>query len=369
MPYGFGDKDYGDYFKKIEDSLQSDNEKQKVFSQSKATTKKEVTKARVRLRPSFVAAVCIILVITVLLISVRSCSKEKESTTAIDEKTSSVQQQEDTPQPENQLIAKADGQTASIPTDYESSNIIVVNCQENLVVAARQANTRCYPASTTKIMTLLVAVENTKDFDDTFTMSYEITDPLYVTNTTVAGFCDGEEVTITDMLYGAILPSGADACIGLAIKTAGSEEKFVQLMNEKARELGLKDTHFTNTSGVFDEQHYTTAADMAVIIRAAMQNKLCKKVLSTYQHTTEKTPENPDGIQLTSTLFSYMYGNEPEGSDILGGKTGFVNESGYCIATFGETDGGKEYVCVTLGGNGVWPTVKDQINLYTAYAK
>ena len=150
---------------------------------------------------------------------------------------------------------------------------------------------------------------------------------------------------------------------------AGSEEEFVKLMNKKADELGLKDTHFTNSSGLYDKDHYTTAEDMAVIIRAAMKNPLCREVLSTYQYTTAKTPQHPDGIELTSTLFSYMYGTEPEGADILGGKTGFVNESGYCIATFGKSDNGTEYVCVTLKGVSLWPTVYDQIDLYSRYAK
>ena len=120
---------------------------------------------------------------------------------------------------------------------------------------------------------------------------------------------------------------------------------------------------------MFDQNHYTTPEDMAVILRAAMQNDLCRKILSTYQYTTAPTPQHPDGILLTSTLFSHMYGTEPEGADILGGKTGFVNESGYCIASFGKSDGGTEYVCVTLGGNGLWPTVYDQFHLYEQYAK
>ena len=369
MPYGFNDKDYGDYFKAVENRLQDDNIKQDGKSQSDELIKKEKSKARVRLRPSFIAAFSFCLAVAVLLLSVRSCSKKQDSASVTEEKLSSIKKEENQPQKEKSFIAEFDEDTAVISSEFQSNNIIVVNCDENRVVAARDATQMCYPASTTKIMTLLVAVENAKDFDSTFTMSYEITDPLYVTNTTVAGFANGEKVTITDMLYGAILPSGADACIGLAIKIAGSEENFVAMMNEKAKELGLKGTHFANTSGVFDEQHYTTAADMAVIIRAAMENELCRKVLSTYQYTTKETPQNPNGIELTSTLFSYMYGTEPEGADILGGKTGFVSESGYCIATFGKTDTGSNYVCVTMRGKGVWPTVKDQINLYTAYAK
>lgn len=265
--------------------------------------------------------------------------------------------------------AKFTDKTKQIPSEIESQSIIVINCETNKVVAARNARERCYPASTTKIMTILTACDYITDYNKTFTFSYEITDPLYVQEATMAGFADGESVTMTDMLYGAILPSGADATVGLALSIAGSEEDFVKLMNKKAKELGLKNTHFTNSSGLFDDNHYTTAEDMAVIVRAAMKNDLCRKILSTYQYTTAATPQHPEGILLTSTLFSHMYGTEPEGSDILGGKTGFVNESGYCIASFGKSDEGTEYVCVTLKGVSVWPTTYDQIDLYSKYAK
>ena len=142
-------------------------------------------------------------------------------------------------------------------------------------------------------------------------------------------------------------------------------------MNAKAKELGLRDTHFVNASGLFDANHYSTPEDMAVIIRAAMENELLREILSTYEYTTAPTAQNPNGILLTSTLFKRMYGTEPEGSDIIGGKTGFINESGYCIASFGksESESGTEYVCVTFKGPSVWPAVYDQINLYTRYAK
>lgn len=367
MPDGFNDKDYSSYFEALEKSVKKEQERNSQPPKKRLVENRQ-SKRKIKIRPSFLAVVSLLLVIVILLLCVRSCSKKDTKKTA-EPIMPGAQQSEETQEKTSSFAAQFDESTLAIPSEFQSESIIVVDCEENRVAAAREATARCYPASTTKIMTLLVAVENTKNFDDTFTMSYEITDPLYVTNTTVAGFQNGEEVTITDLLYGAILPSGADACAGLGIKIAGSEEKFVELMNKKAEELRLKDTHFTNASGVFDEQHYTTAADMAVIIRAAMENELCRKVLSTYQYTTRKTAQSPQGIELTSTLFSYMYGDEPDGSNIMGGKTGFVNESGYCIATFGETDSGKEYVCVTLGGNGVWPTVKDQINLYTAYAK
>ena len=112
--------------------------------------------------------------------------------------------------------------------------------------------------------------------------------------------------------------------------------------------------------------------DTIVIYDRVRENKKLHPEFSVSENmniSVSSTPQHPDGIQLTSTLFSYMYGTEPEGADILGGKTGFVSESGYCIASFGASESGTEYVCVTLNGNGLWPTVYDQIDLYTSYAK
>ena len=219
-------------------------------------------------------------------------------------------------------------------------------------------------------MTLLVAAENITDFEDTFTMTLDITDPLFVAGASVAGFLNGEEVTMTDLLYGTILPSGADAAMGLAIKVAGSEKAFVKLMNEKVKELRLQNTHFANVTGLHDEENYSSAYDMAIILDAAMQNELCRTVLSTYQHTTRVTEQNPEGILLSSTLFTYMYGDEPETATILGGKTGFVNESGYCIASFGKANESQnEYIVVTLGNSARWPAFYGQIDLYKEFAK
>lgn len=269
-----------------------------------------------------------------------------------------------------QITYSTTANTTSIPKSNDATYAVVIDKTNNTVIAERKAHKRAYPASTTKIMTLLVAVENMKDINDTFTMTLEITDPLFVAQASVAGFKNGEKITMTDLLYGTILPSGADAAIGLAISVAGSEEAFVKLMNEKVEELGLKNTHFANVTGLHDENNYSSAYDMAVILDAALQNELCKEVLSTYQHTTAKTKQNSKGILLSSTLFSYMYGTEPETATILGGKTGYVTEAGYCIASYGkanETD--NEYIVVTMDNSGKWPAFHGQIDLYKKFAK
>ncbi len=367
MSEQFNNKDYGEYFSAIEKNINKQAEPAIKVSKEEPAPKK--TGLTLKLRPQ-VYVVAFLLVALIAVVIAIPKKADKESGTSDTQNTNEVVSDVEKPnETKVDYFAKYTIDTEEISSDILSESIIVINCKSNQVVAARNASERCYPASTTKIMTVLTAVDYITDYNDTFTFSYEVTDPFFEQGATIAGFKDQESVNMTDMLYGAILPSGADATAGLAIKIAGSEEAFVELMNKKADELGLKDTHFTNASGLYNKEHYTTAEDMAVIIRAAMENELCKKVLSTYQYTTASTPQNPDGIPLTSTLFSYMYGTEPEGSDILGGKTGFVSESGYCIASFGQSDAGTEYVCVTLKGQGLRPTVHDQINLYTKYAK
>lgn len=366
MSEQFNNKDYGEYFSAIEKSLERKKPEQKPIVQPQKP--KRVYGGVVRLRP-WVYAVAVLLVVILVLIIAMPKKSQAQSTPSEIENTENTVSDVEEQEIKVDYFAKYDDNTAQPDGDIVAESVIVINCDTNTVVASRNATERCYPASTTKIMTILTAVDYIDDYNKTFTFSYEITDPFYEEGATIAGFANEEAVNMTDLLYGAILPSGADATAGLAISIAGSEEEFARLMNKKAEELGLKNTNFTNASGLFDENHYTTAEDMSVIIREAMKNNLCREILSTYQYTTASTVQNPDGILLTSTLFSYMYGTEPDGSDILGGKTGFVNESGYCIASFGNSDSGTEYVCVTFKGAGLWPTVYDQINLYTRYAK
>lgn len=275
-------------------------------------------------------------------------------------------------EPEEPVIinpyVEPDENTVSLAADVNSEYAVLIERETGRIVGQRNYDSKVYPASLTKIMTLLVAVEENKDLNATFEMTFEIIDPLYRQEASLAGFTGGEKVKVIDLMYGAILPSGADATCGLAIHTAGSEAAFVELMNKKVQQLGLKNTHFANTSGLHDPQNYTTVYDMAIILKAASENELAKEILSTYQYTTNPTPEHPDGILLTSTLFSRMYGTEPKnGAVIEGGKTGFINESGNCIASYGTSQSGKEYIFVSCGAKGLWKAVFDHINTYAKY--
>lgn len=257
--------------------------------------------------------------------------------------------------------------TVALGDTVDARYAVLVDVTAGTVVAQKGADTRVYPASVTKVLTLLVAVERATDTSATYEMSYTFLNDLYLQGATVAGFSSGESVTVKDMLYGCILPSGADATIGLANHLAGSEAAFAAWMNDKAAQLGLKDTHFVNSSGLHDKDHYTTALDMAVVLAAAMQDATCREVLSTYQYTTSATPQHPDGLLLTSTMFSRMYGTEPEGATIIAGKTGYTAQAGHTMASFAVGDNGHEYVFVSMDGTDKWKATYDAINVLTAF--
>ena len=255
--------------------------------------------------------------------------------------------------------------TLKLTDEIASDYAIMIDLGNNTVVAEKGGDEMIYPASMTKVMTLIVAYENCKNLDDTFTMTAEITDPLFKEGASVAGFSVGEEVTIRDLLYGAILPSGADATDALAIYTAGSIEKFVAMMNKKVLQLGLSNTHFSNPSGLHDKNHYSTPHEMALIFEYAMKIDGCREILSTYKYTTALTDKHPDGILLTSTMFSRMKGDESGVAEIIAGKTGYTNEGLHCLVSLGKRNGtGKEYVLVTAHAAATYDPIYDCINLY-----
>lgn len=245
-----------------------------------------------------------------------------------------------------------------------ATSAVLLDVDQNIILAERDPNVRIYPASMTKIMTLLVAAEHIEDYDDTFTMTYEIIAPLVEQNASRAGFAEGETVPLIDLMYGIALPSGADATIAIAQYVSGSEEAFVELMNEKVHELGLENTHFVNTSGLHDLDHYSTATDIALLMTAVMENDMCREILSTYQYTTTITEEHPEGIPLESTMFSRMYGTECEGIIIEAGKTGYTDEAGQCLVSYATDEKGKRYVAVVSHSMTRWRVIYDTLAIY-----
>ncbi|MGN0383012.1 MAG: D-alanyl-D-alanine carboxypeptidase family protein [Eubacterium sp.] len=256
--------------------------------------------------------------------------------------------------------------TTITDAEIRSPYIALLDVDNSEIIAGRDCNATIYPASMTKVMTLIVAVEHLESLEDTVTFDYEMLAPLVQDEASRAGFEAGETVTAKDLLYGLILPSGADAAVGLADLIAGSEDAFVELMNEKCVEMGLTGTHFTNTSGLHDTNHYTTLIEQAMIMEYAMKNEICAEILGTYQYTTQSTTEHPDGILLTSTMYSRMYGDEVEGVMIIGGKTGFTSEAKHTLVSCADKDG-HLYIAVTAYADDKWHGIFDDFAIYGNY--
>ncbi len=265
---------------------------------------------------------------------------------------------------------KSTSDTAAIYSEEViSSNAILIDESTNTIVASKAATERISPASMTKVLTVLVAAEyiTEEDLDDTFTMTLEITDYAYVNDCSSVGFLDGEKVTVRDLFYGTILPSGGDAAVGLATYVAGSHEAFVDLMNEKLEELGLADTaHVTNCVGLYDEEHYCTVYDMAVIMKAAIQNELCKEFLSAHTYTTAPTTEHPEGI-IISNWFLRRIEDKDTGGEVLSAKTGYVWQSGNCAVSYGIFGDETPYICVTADSTSSWRCIYDHVEIYNRY--
>lgn len=254
--------------------------------------------------------------------------------------------------------------TLQLGEDIVSTYAVLVDTREDTILAAKEAFTRMVPASMTKILTLLVAAEHIENLDDTFTITQEIVDYSFRNDCSCAGFEKEEVVTIRDLMYGTVLPSGADAALGLAFYVSGSQEAFVELMNEKLAKLGLSGTsHFTNCVGIYDADHYSTAYDMAVIMEAAIQNETCREVFAARTFETSHTAQHPEGM-LLSNWFVRRIEDKDTGGMKVSGKTGFVDESGSCAASFGIDESGEIYICVTANAHSKWSCINDHAKLY-----
>ena len=365
------------------------------------------------------------------------------------------------------------GETQQMTSRY----MVLVDLSDDSIVAKRDSDIVVNPASMTKILTVLTAADMIEDLDDTYEVPMEAIDYSMVNGCSAVGFLAGEKITVRDMIYGTIVCSGADAAVTLADYCCGSQDAFVEKMNEKVEELGISDTaHFTNVVGVYDENLHCTMEDMAVIISTAMQNEFLKDVLSTriYQTTpdptilpedvrkelgievneetkaseqddsnarddsvdnqnvegadgqnddsevtsqndaasteqnegTDESEDQPDeadnaeqaadaqtesadgsseestteeidpgvllvateGIQI-SNWFMRRIEDKDTGGEVLGAKTGFVNASGFCCASYYKSNSGKEYVCVTGDTYSSWRCIYDHVGIYRSLAK
>lgn len=253
--------------------------------------------------------------------------------------------------------------------DVQCEHIVVINEKTNEIVAQKNAKERICPASMTKVLTILVAAEHLteEDLDATIPITIQMTDYAYFNDCSALGYLDGDVATVRDLFYGTILPSGADAAIALATYVSGSEDAFVELMNQKLDELGLSETtHFTNVAGIYSEDHYSTVYDIAMIMKAAEQNDFCREVLYEHRYTTAPTREHDEGITVSNWFLRNIDDMDADG-EVMGAKTGYVNESRYCAVSYAIGNDGNPYICATVGSPKKYQAIKDHATLYREY--
>lgn len=249
--------------------------------------------------------------------------------------------------------------------DFESDTALLCDLEGNELFSQNKHKRVC-PASLTKIMTVIVAIENIDDISEKVYIPEEVFYTVNEENGATAGFYAYEEVSCKDLLYGAVLSSGAECCLTLADYISGSEEEFVSLMNSKAEELGMTETSFTNVCGFHDEEHYSTASDISKLLNYALDNDTFYDIFTSRSYYTV-TDYHPEGITLYSTMFSEMDYFGISCDVILGGKTGYTDEAGLCLASLADIDG-KLYTLVTTGAPGTHYTdpfhIKDAVEIY-----
>ena len=222
--------------------------------------------------------------------------------------------------------------------DIYSENAILYNSKEDKVIYEKDSKEKVSIASLTKITTGIVAIENIKNLDEKIVLTAKDFEVLAEANAAVAGFRIGQEVTYRDLLYGLLLPSGADAAQSLTRNIAGSNEKFIELMNNKAKELKLENTHYVNPTGLDDPDHYSTVNDVLTVFKYALKNKEFRKIVTTSKYTVS------DG---TLTFNSTLTKSNSLGMDyLLGGKTGTTGDAGLCLATLSHYDN-TDFLLVT----------------------
>ena len=204
------------------------------------------------------------------------------------------------------------------------------------VLYSKNEETKLAMASTTKIMTAITAIENCSDLDKKFVISPKSVGisgtSLYLRN--------GEEFSLRDLLYGLMLISGNDASVAIGEYVGGSTQKFVEMMNNTAKKIGAKNSHFDNTHGLDSKTHYTTAYDLALITSYAMQNDTFKEIVSTQNRKITNSDGKTRYLKNKNKLLFSLDG-------CCGVKTGFTNDAGRCLVTSCERDG-MNIVCVVL---------------------
>ncbi|MDO4961958.1 MAG: serine hydrolase [Eubacteriales bacterium] len=248
-------------------------------------------------------------------------------------------------------LCVAEGDSDLNIDDVNAKAFGLFSIDDNAVLSQHNIFEKIYPASTTKILTCLLALER-GNLDDVITVPKD--SEISVSGSSMAGLKTGDQLTLKNLLYGMMVPSGNDAAVAIATYISGDVASFAELMNQRAAELGATHSHFVNPHGLPDEEHYTTVYDMYLIFNECLKHDEFIEFASTPQYSCQVT--NPSDAQNPERIVSWTCGNAflsgkfsfAEGMQVLAGKTGHTNAAGFCLV-LGETDGqGKKYISIIM---------------------
>lgn len=277
--------------------------------------------------------------------------------------------------------SKSSAGVITLSEEIKSNNTILVELDGYTSLVEKGADKKIYPASMTKVMTLLVICEKVTDLTEKLTVTEEMVKYKEENDGSGENFKAGEALTVKDFIYLIIYDSNTIACQILAEHIAGSEAALVDLMNSKATDLGLTGTHFTNVTGLYNENHYSTCREIAAIMAYAMENPLAKKVLTSFAgYPINIYDGDSDTVLRTLTVYTDWYSGRLKDNPKLktvtvkGGKTGYVDESGVSLVSYAESSDGKAYINVIVGkpkGEGLSESVStsEVKYIYNNYAK
>ena len=239
--------------------------------------------------------------------------------------------------------------------EINSKNAILINLNEDTILYEKDSEKNTKIASLTKIMTAMVVIDTVDNLDKKVTLTYEDFRGLAEEHAAVAGFRVGQTVSYRDLLYGLLLPSGADAAQALARNLSGSNEAFVKLMNDKAKKLGMKNTHFVNTTGLDADGQKSTVKDVYILFKYALKNEEFSKIIKSSTYTT-----SDQSMTFTSSLKSRK--EKLKMDYLLGGKTGTTYDAGLCLASIASYND-VDYMLITT--NATYPS-DDPLNFMDA---
>lgn len=245
-----------------------------------------------------------------------------------------------------------------------SQYALLVKSDSLEVLFEKNADESMYPASLTKIMTTIVLIEMIDDLNQYFEVTENIIDEVVTQNASVAELYPYEWFTAKDLLYGVMLPSGADALLSLVYGLGYTQDEFVDLMNQKANALGMTKTHYQNPTGLHHNKHVTSMKDMAKLLQYALNNSVFRQIYTAHDYWIEEDGDHYSHY-FESTTFASLSQTSFDWGKIIGGKTGYTGQSGLNLSTLAVDNHNQEYLLIT--GNAGGDLTSEKYHMLDAY--